>query len=150
MLCEQIRNRQNIHSIYRKLPLILGGEQSVSADEPVKSINIYMDEMEKDPRILSASWHVGYLRHDCPEAGCGIIVVPATEADIPYAEEKADELAEFVWNRRHEFHYTGLAVMPDEALKTTLEFEGKPVMTGFPSNSRVVLSASSGITARPV
>ena len=128
MLCEQIRNRQNIHSIYRKLPLILGGEQSVSADEPVKSINIYMDEMEKDPRILSASWHVGYLRHDCPEAGCGIIVVPATEADIPYAEEKADELAEFVWNRRHEFHYTGLAVMPDEALKTTLEFEGKPVM----------------------
>ena len=53
MLCELLKNRQNIHSVYRKLPLILGGEQSVSTDEPVRSINAYMDELEKDPRILS-------------------------------------------------------------------------------------------------
>lgn len=128
MLCNVLRNRQNIHSIYRKLPLILGGEQSVSADEPVRSINQFMDEMEKDPRVMSASWHVGYLRHDCPEAGTGIIVVPSTEADFEYCEQKADELAKFVWDRRHEFHYTGTAVYPDEALKLALEFEGKPVM----------------------
>ena len=32
MLCDHLKNRQNIHSIYRKLPLILGGEQSVSTD----------------------------------------------------------------------------------------------------------------------
>ena len=75
-LIELIRHRQNITPVYRKLPLILGGEQSVSADEPVRSFNQYMDEMEKDPRILSASWHVGYLRHDCPEAGCGVVVIP--------------------------------------------------------------------------
>ena len=52
----------------------------------------YMDEMEKDPRILSCSWHVGYIRHDCPEAGCGIVVVPQTENDIEYCEKIADEL----------------------------------------------------------
>ena len=69
MLCEALKKRENIHAVYRKLPLILGGEQSVSADEPVKSINQYMDEMEKDPRICSASWHVGYIRHDTPVAG---------------------------------------------------------------------------------
>ena len=60
-----------------------------------------MDEMEKDPRILSASWHVGYLRHDCPEAGCGVVVIPATGADHAYAEQKADELAAYVWGKRH-------------------------------------------------
>ena len=38
-LIDIMQNRQNIHSIYRKLPLILGGEQSVSTDEPVLSIN---------------------------------------------------------------------------------------------------------------
>ncbi|MCI7222567.1 MAG: MlrC C-terminal domain-containing protein, partial [Erysipelotrichaceae bacterium] len=127
MLCDHLKNRQNIHSIYRKLPLILGGEQSVSTDEPVLSINKYMDEMEKDPRVLSCSWHVGYIRHDCPEAGCGIVVVPATENDIEYCEKKGDELAKYVWDKRHEFHYTGHSAYPDIALKEALAFDGKPV-----------------------
>ena len=128
MLCDLLKNRQNIHAVYRKLSLILGGEQSVSTDEPVKTINRFMDEMEKDPRVKSASWHVGYLRHDTDVAGCGIVVVPETEADQAYCEKKADELAEFVWERRHEFHYTGFAVSPDEAMKMALEFKDKPVM----------------------
>ena len=120
ILVELLEHRQNIHPEYRKLPLILGGEQSVSTDEPVKSINAYMDEMERDPRILSASWHVGYIRHDTDVAGCGVVVVPATQADQGFAAQKADELAEFVWDRRHEFHYTGLTQEPDEALETAL------------------------------
>ena len=125
-LCDFLNERQNIHSCYRKLPLILGGEQSVSADEPVRSINAYMDEMEADPRILSASWHVGYIRHDTDVAGCGVVVVPATEADQEYADMKCGELAEYVWARRHEFHYTGLTAMPDDALNMALDCEGAP------------------------
>ena len=127
MLCELLHNRQNIHSIYRKLPLILGGEQSVSTDEPVLSINKYMDEMEKDSRVKSASWHPGYLRHDCDVAGCGIVVVPEKEADQEYCEQKADELAKYVWDKRHEFHYTGLTADPDKAVNMALEEKNKPV-----------------------
>ena len=126
-LCDFLHDRQNIHSAYRKLPLILGGEQSVSTDEPVRSINAFMDEMERDPRIRSCSWHVGYIRHDTDVAGCGVVVVPQTGADQEYAEEKADELARFVWERRHEFHYTGTTAMPDEALEMALAHEGRPV-----------------------
>ncbi len=113
--------------VYRKLPLILGGEQSVSTDEPVRSINKYLDRLEEDERILSASWHVGYLRHDCPEAGCGIVVVPASAADRPYAEHIADKLASFVWERRREFHYTGTTADPDEALSMALACNQTPV-----------------------
>ena len=126
MLCDLLQDRQPIHAVYRKLPLILGGEQSVSADEPVLSINRYMDELEQDPRIRSVSWHVGYLRHDCPEAGCGIVVVPQTGADQAYAETIADQLAAYVWQRRHEFHYTGVTAQPDQALEMALAFAGKP------------------------
>ena len=126
MLCDLIQQRQTIHAVYRKLPLILGGEQSVSADEPIRSINRYMDELEQDPRIRSVSWHVGYLRHDCPEAGCGIVVVPQKQEDQAYAETLADQLAEYVWNKRHEFHYTGLTAEPEEALAMALNFKGKP------------------------
>lgn len=127
LLCELLKHRQAIHAVYRKLPLILGGEQSVSADEPVRSINRYMDELEQDPRIQSCSWHVGYIRHDCDVAGCGIVVVPATESDSAYAETIADQLAEYVWQKRHEFHYTGLTAGLEEALDMAVNFEGKPV-----------------------
>lgn len=120
-LCRLMKERQNIHSVYRKLPLILGGEQSVSFDEPVRSINQYMDTLEKDPRILSVSWHVGYIRHDTPVAGSGIVVVPSAAEDQAYAEEVADRLAQFVWERRHEFHYTGLTAQPEEAMRLALE-----------------------------
>lgn len=126
-LIDQIEHPQGGRPVYRKLPLILGGEQSVSADEPVRSINHYMDELEQDPRILSCSWHVGYLRHDCPEAGCGIVVIPAGAADQAYARKIADQLAETVFSKRHEFHYTGTTASPEEALRMALEFDGKPV-----------------------
>ena len=127
MLIDQMEHPTGIHPVYRKLPLILGGEQSVSADEPVKSINAFMDEMEKDERILSASWHVGYIRHDTDVAGCGIVVIPSDQKYQKFAEEKADELAEYVWVRRHDFHYTGLTAEPEEALKMALECEQGPV-----------------------
>ncbi|MCF0111458.1 MAG: M81 family metallopeptidase, partial [Erysipelotrichaceae bacterium] len=127
-LCKFLKDRQNIHACFRKLPLILGGEQSVSTDEPVASINKFMDEMEQDPRVRSASWHVGYIRHDCPEAGCSVVVVPEKEEDQQYCEQKVEELAKYVWDRRQEFHYTGFAVDPDTCMKMALDFEDKPVM----------------------
>ena len=135
ILCRLLKKRQHIHPAYRKLPLILGGEQSVSTDEPVRSINRYMDELEQDPRILSCSWHVGYIRHDCPETGCGVVVVPATEADQAYAEETADQLARFVWERRQLFHYTGRTAQPEEALRLALKAPKPAVLTDSGDNT---------------
>lgn len=135
MLCDLLADRQDIRPAYRKLPLILGGEQSVSADEPVASINRYMDELEGDPRIRSCSWHVGYLRHDTPVAGCGVVVVPQRAEDRPYAERAADDLAAYVWDRRREFHYTGLTAQPGEALRMALEAGGPAVVTDSGDNT---------------
>lgn len=126
MLCDILKNRRSVHSLYRKLPLILGGEQSVSADEPVYSINQYLNEIEKDERIMSTSWHVGYLRHDCDVAGCGVVVVPTDDKYVEYATKKLDELYDYVWNKRHEFHYTGTTMKPLEALNYAYEFNEKP------------------------
>ena len=125
-LIDMINHPVHIHSIYRTLPMILGGEQSVSADEPVRSINIYLNEIERDSRVRSASWHVGYIRHDCPEAGCGIVVVPKTEADQEYCELVADRLAAFVWSKHHEFHYTGETANLLDAINRVLAAKEKP------------------------
>lgn len=128
MLIRHLRKRDPIVTIYRKLPLLLGGEQSVSSDEPVRSINQYMDMLEQDPRILSCSWHVGYIRHDSPHVGCGIVIVARYNRDSNYAQEVADALANYVWDRRHEFHYTGVTCSTKDALEKALAFEGKPVI----------------------
>ncbi|WP_159649576.1 M81 family metallopeptidase [Erysipelothrix aquatica] len=126
MLVDIIRNRVFTKPLYRKLPLILGGEQSVSLDEPVKSINKYLNKIEEDPRIMSASWHVGYLRHDTDVAGCGVVVIPSSENHVQYAQEVLDELYDFVWDRRHEFHYTGTTMNPDAALEAVLTSLKRP------------------------
>ena len=55
-----------------------------------------------------------------------MVVIPATGADHAYAEQKADELAAYVWGKRHEFHYTGTTAQPDEALRMALNCPDKP------------------------
>ena len=126
MLVDLLNHRENIVAQYEKLALILGGEQSVSADEPVLSINKYMDKMEEDPRIRSVSWHVGYLRHDCAEAGCGVVVIPQSSNDNEYCKQKCKELAKYVWDKRHEFHYTGLTGSVEDSIDMALNFNDKP------------------------
>lgn len=126
-LIELIKHPKNVTPVYKKLPMILGGEQSVSADEPVKSFNVLLNKEEEDERILSCSWHVGYIRHDCPEAGCGIVVVPNGNSNYEYANEVADKLAAYIVSKRHEFHYTGLTMQPEQALQKALSYDDAPV-----------------------
>lgn len=122
-----LKNRRNIHPVYRKLPLLLGGERCCSWDEPMISINKLLNEIEEDERIMSCSYHIGYLRHDNEKCGAGVIVVPNSEKDVDYANEMADKIADFAISHRHDFHYTGVWGEADDALKQAIEFDGSPV-----------------------
>lgn len=125
-LLDVLKDRRPIHPVYRKVPILLGGERCVSADEPLCSINKLLDEIEADPRILCCSYHIGYLRHDSEHCGAGIVVVPDRPEDTEYAKQKADEIYDFVWARHQQFHFTGNASEPEEALRVMLEFDGSP------------------------
>lgn len=127
MLIDLLKKRRNIHPVYRKVPILLGGERCVSTDEPMISINKLLDKVEQDERIMSASYHIGYLRHDSEKCGASIIVVPNGEEDISYANEIADHILQFVIEQRHVFHYTGVYADPREALQRVIEYEGSPV-----------------------
>lgn len=136
-LIELMKNRAamgDIHPAIHKLPLMLGGERCVSADEPLRTINQKLDELEKDPHVLSDSYHVGYLRHDDDKAGAAVVVVPRTEADYECCQKKADELAAWVWDHRRDFHFTGIADEPDASLKRCLEAKGMCVLTDSGDN----------------
>ncbi|HBD00072.1 MAG TPA: hypothetical protein DC053_13075, partial [Lachnoclostridium sp.] len=150
-LVDLVNNRREIHPVYKKMPLLLGGERCVSADEPLCSINKLLNEIEADPHIMCCSYHIGYLRHDSPKCGAAVIVVPYTPEDKQYAEEKVQEIYDFVWSRHREFHFTGNAAEPEEALETLMKTDGGPVfLTDSGDNVTAGASGTSTYVLRQI
>ena len=112
-----LNHREDIHPIYYRVPIIIGGEKSVSFDEPMVSINNMLEEAEKTGRIRSASFHIGYLRHDGPNLGCSVVVCSKTKKDTEFADMWARKIREFAYSKRHEFHYHGNVASLEDAIK---------------------------------
>ena len=129
-----LQNRRAVKPVYRKVPIIIGGEKSVSTDEPMLSINRLCDEIEQDERIMSASFHIGYLRHDGDKLGCSAVVVPNSGKDVAYAMEVAERLKRFAFERRHEFHFHGNVAEPEDALNQVFEHQGTVFITDSGDN----------------
>ena len=133
--CHLLKERHDIHPVYYKVPIIIGGEKSVSLDEPMLSINHMCDEAEATGRIMSASFHIGYLRHDGDKLGCSVVVVPNTEKDRDFADMWAKKIRNFAYSKRHEFHYHGNVADPEEALRQVVEYpEGTCFLTDSGDN----------------
>ncbi len=120
MFVDVLKSKKYLKPQYRKLPFVLGGERSVSTDEPMLTINQKLDEIEQDDRILSASFHVGYLRHDNYAAGSGLIVVPSDNQYIDYANEILEEMYTFCIEKYSEFHYHGNTLEVPEAVEHSI------------------------------
>ncbi|MFL2076320.1 M81 family metallopeptidase [Marinilactibacillus psychrotolerans] len=120
-MIDLLKNKKSLVSQYRKLPFVLGGERSVSKDEPMIAINRKLDEIEKDPRILSVSFHVGYLRHDNYAAGSGLIVVPSDMRYETFANQVLEDLYEFLLSKYKEFDYHGNALEVEESVEESIK-----------------------------
>lgn len=124
-LIDLLNNRRPMKPVIRKLPIMVGGERSVSAKEPMLSINKLLDEAEKDSRVFSCSYHVGYIRHDDDKLGAAVVVIPNEETDTEYCGKIADEISQYVWNHRNEFEFSGNYDEPDLSVEKALHYDGK-------------------------
>lgn len=127
MLIDHLKNRKNITPVFRRVPIMLGGERCVSTDEPLLSINKMMNEMEESEKILSISYYIGYVRHDNYTCGAAVVVIPSEEKYTDYAEKTAEKIAAYAYSKRKEFHFTGYALDPEEALDEAVKHNGRPV-----------------------
>lgn len=127
LLIDLLNNRRNIHPVYERVPIILGGERCISTEEPLRSINQLLDEVEQSDKILRACYHIGYCRQDSYLACAAVSVTPSDEQYTEYARKEAKRIAEFAFSKRKEFHFTGNALEPEEAIQAAMDFKGKPV-----------------------
>ena len=124
-LVDLMQRRRPMHPVMLKLPIMVGGERSVSAMEPMRSINALLDEAERDPRLFSSSYHVGYIRHDDDKLGAAVVVVPNEPADRAHCEQVAERVAAYAWEHRREFRFTGNFGEPADSVRDAIAFAGK-------------------------
>lgn len=124
-LVDLMQNRRPMRPVLRKLPIMVGGERSVSAMEPMKSINRMLDDAEEDPRVFSCSYHIGYIRHDDDKLGATVVVVPNMPADRDYCEEVADKISCYAWGHRAQFQFSGNFGETADCIKDAVAFKGK-------------------------
>lgn len=123
-----LEKRRFVTPVIRKLPIMVGGERSISAYEPIVSINKMLNEAEQDSRVLSASYHVGYIRHDDDKLGAAVVVVPNTPLDTSYCEMIAEKISQYAWNHRHEFQFRGNFDEASVALQQAIAYPEKTVV----------------------
>ncbi len=83
-----------------KLPLLLPGENAVTAVEPSKSLYGHIAEIEAHSGIWDASLMIGCAWTDSPYTSVSTLVVGD---DLAAAEALAGSFADRVWHRRREF-----------------------------------------------
>lgn len=124
-LIDLMEHRRPMRPVMRKIPIMVGGERSVSAMEPMCSINRLLDEAEEDQRVFSCSYHIGYIRHDDDKLGAAVVVVPNDPGDTEYCAQVAERISRYAWDHRFEFKFTGNYGELDEAVRAAIEFDGK-------------------------
>lgn len=111
-LIRTLRGQAQPVQAWRKLPLVLGGGNTITFLSPMRAVFTAMKRMERDPRVLAASLFMVHPFTDSDQLGWTAHV--ATDGDPALAAELADRLADLAWAQRD----AALPPMPgvDEAL----------------------------------
>jgi len=127
MFIELLKNKRPIRPEYARVPILIGGERCVSAEEPLSLINKKLDECEKIEGIMSASYHVGFAWADSHACCAAVVVVPTEAKYQELAGRKAKEIADFAFSKREAFHFTGNAMESEKAIEAAFSASVKPV-----------------------
>jgi microcystin degradation protein MlrC len=82
-------------------PVVINIERQLTSASPCLELQQLAEEIRKRPEVLSVSVILGFPYADVTELGSSFIVV--TNNDPALARQFADELANYLWNHRHDF-----------------------------------------------
>jgi microcystin degradation protein MlrC len=102
LIVRAIRGEVRPVSALRQLPLFWSTACQVTAHPPMDDVMRLLHEIEQRPGILSASIATGFPWADIPEMGASVIVV--ADGDRTLAQRTADELGDWIWERRERWY----------------------------------------------
>lgn len=102
--------RGAIHPVkaFRRLPLFWSAPCQVTAHPPMNEVFEVVHAIERRPGILSATVATGFPWADVPNMGASVIVI--ADGDQALADRTADELRDWIWERRARWHRPPVAV----------------------------------------
>lgn len=127
LLVDAIQSNAKIRPSFKALPMIIPGEKAVGASEPLRSIFDKIKELEQRKGIISANFFICHAWNDTENTRSSIFVVPESEAYKALADEVVEELANYVYDRRHEFEFNATVLEAEEAIDRALSESSKPV-----------------------
>ncbi len=95
-------------SAIRKIPLIFSPECQVTAHPPMDELMRQVFEAERRAGILLITLATGFPWADVPNMGPSVIVI--ADGDPALAQRTADELGDWIWERRGRWYHTPLTV----------------------------------------
>ena len=101
MLLESLSSGRRLTSAKRSVPVLIAGEKSESAAEPMKSLIAACEDAERKGEVLAASYLLGFPWADNEHEAVTALVT--TMDDPATAEKVAVRLANGFWERRKDF-----------------------------------------------
>jgi microcystin degradation protein MlrC len=126
LMVAAVSGKRRLKMSVRKLRLVTQAEEMISDRGVFKELLDHALQVEQRPGVLSASLFPCQPWLDVEELGWASVVV--TDDDTQLARRCADELAEALWSRRHDF----VVDLPDvdQALDRAMRVEGGPITLG--------------------
>jgi len=97
-LVAMLRGEITPASAWRKLPIVIGGGNTIDFLSPMNGVFRFMKALEKDPRVVSASLFMVHPYTTAEHLGWAVHVT--TNGDHALANELADTLADRAWRER--------------------------------------------------
>lgn len=95
-----------------QLPMFWSTRCQITAQPPMTEVMDRLHEMERRPGVLCMTVATGFPWADVPEVGSSVIAV--TDNNLSWAQELADEMGDWIWERRRRWYSPPLSV--EEAL----------------------------------
>jgi len=92
----------------RPLPTFWSAECQVTAHPPMSEAFAFVHEVERRPGVLSVTLSTGFPWADVPQLGASVIAV--VDGDAALARATADEVGDWVWQRRQRWQCKPLSV----------------------------------------
>ncbi len=98
LMAATVRAKVHPRMAFRSLPILWSAACMIDAEPPMSDLVAKLREIDARPRVVSASVGVGYQWIDNPTVGASVVVV--VDGDHELAESYAEELGQWIWQRR--------------------------------------------------